>query len=139
MADTLLKTYTYNGKTYPCCASLTMGVMNARADGAATSVWSRMLLGRPPMEEETGNQLLGPGSLLLNSRSSQETTPLLIMGLPRSGSESIHNFFSCNKIQTIRAKKKKLSPGWDQLIQLEQSFFRSLTSREKLLLRANSL
>ncbi|CAB9510983.1 expressed unknown protein [Seminavis robusta] len=86
--------------SFAFAASLTMGVMNARADGAATSVWSRMLLGRPHMPEDTGNQLLGPGSLLLNSKSSQETVPLLIMGLPRSGSESIHNYFTCNKIKS---------------------------------------
>ncbi|MDT0557153.1 helix-turn-helix domain-containing protein [Ichthyenterobacterium sp. W332] len=30
MKDTLQNTYTYNGKAYPCCASLTMGVIGGK-------------------------------------------------------------------------------------------------------------
>lgn len=30
MAETLKETYTYNGKNYPCCASLTMGVIGGK-------------------------------------------------------------------------------------------------------------
>ncbi len=30
MVETLQKTYTYNGKEYPCCASLTMGVIGGK-------------------------------------------------------------------------------------------------------------
>lgn len=30
MPETLKKSYTYNGKDYPCCASLTMGVIGGK-------------------------------------------------------------------------------------------------------------
>jgi Sulfotransferase domain len=85
--------------TFAFAASLTMGVMHANADGAGgghNAVWSRMLLGRHPsvVLDETVNMLLDTKS------NTQDVVPLLIMGMPRSGSDAIHEFFTCNTIKS---------------------------------------
>ena len=85
--------------SFAFAAGLTMGVMNARVEGDTrnpNSVWSRLLLGRPKQSTKE-NQISGETT---EQTSPQETAPVLVLGLPRSGSLAIHNFFSCNEIQS---------------------------------------
>jgi Sulfotransferase domain len=85
--------------TFAFAASLTMGVMHANADGGTAgvqnAVWSRMLLGRSP------KNVLDTAILLVETKGkAQDVVPLLVMGLPRSGSNAIHDFFTCNTIKS---------------------------------------
>lgn len=85
--------------SFAFAAGLTMGVMNARVEGDHTnpnSVWSRLILGRSKFSQE-----MTDGRLLTETQpTAQETAPVLVLGMPRSGSLSIHNFFACNRIQS---------------------------------------
>lgn len=87
--------------SFAFAAGLTMGVMNARIEGDEnnpTAVWSRMLLGRSrlPQQQVSEEELLTSNT----EPSPQESAPVLVLGLPRSGSLAIHNFFTCNDIKS---------------------------------------
>lgn len=73
-------------------AALTIGMINAtRVD--SDTVLFRLLLGQTDSTKNSDNSFL-------SKISNKETMPILLMGLPRSGSEAIHNFFTCNNIRS---------------------------------------
>ena len=87
--------------SFAFAASLSMGVMNTSKDTG--DIWSRLLLGTSRSEDKYSD-------LLLASASKENAAPILLMGLPKSGSEAIHNYFTCNQVRSSHYCCDKTTP-----------------------------
>jgi len=76
--------------SFAFAAGLTLGMMNAARD--RSTVFRRLLIGKA-----TYTTLGGQEATTLLENASPER-PFLLLGLPKSGSEAIHNYFTCNNV-----------------------------------------
>ena len=103
--------------SFAFAASLSMGMMNVESNRKSTTnstrisktggdVWSRLLFGTPAdnVKGSSSKKVSGAfADILKASRKSNKkdnATPILLMGLPKSGSEAIHKYFACNQVSS---------------------------------------
>ena len=87
--------------SFAFAASFSLGVANTSKEGTAGDIWSRFLLGKKAHRSSSrGGAGTDSKQWTVAKILEENDAPILLMGLPKSGSEALHNYFSCNSIRS---------------------------------------